>query len=519
VAGIVPLQAVATDTHGVTRVDFYVGSQLMGQVTSPPYVLNWDSHLVPNGSHTLTTRAYDAAGYSATSAAVTVTVAQPGSAVYDSALGVPACAEVSNVCDSSSLVKGRGAVVPELHAPNTLDGCTDGVGQSWQDDQIYYLKVSRVDGAAMAAGRRVQVDVGVEINSPTYDAVDLFYASDANSPSWTFLTTLRASATGLQVLSTDYVLPVGGLQAVRARLRHSESTLSPCSSGGLDDHDDLVFAVGPLLDVTPPTAEITSPASNDAVRGTLTVTAVANDDYSVTKVEFYDGSTLLGTDSTAPYSLTFSTVGLPEGNHTLTVKAYDIADHVTTSAPVTVMLDNTLPTASITAPTSTYSRGTVQVTATASDNRGVERVEFYDGSTLLGTDSTAPYSVSWNTTAVSNGGHTLYAKAYDAAGNVYQDFRGVTVDNAAPTVAITSPANGAGVFLSTTIQATASDNNVVQQVAFYDGSTLLGTDTTAPYSFSWNTTLVARGQHTLTARATDYAGNVSISAPVYVTVQ
>ncbi len=96
---------------------------------------------------------------------------------------------------------------------------------------------------------------------------------------------------------------------------------------------------------------------------------------------------------------------------------------------------------------------------------------------------------------------------------------GTSVDNAAPTVAITSPANGSTVFLSTTIQATASDNNAVQQVAFYDGTKLLGTDTSAPYSFSWNTSLVTRGQHTLTARATDYAGNVTISAPVYVTVQ
>lgn len=103
--------------------------------------------------------------------------------------------------------------------------------------------------------------------------------------------------------------------------------------------------------------------------------------------------------------------------------------------------------------------------------------------------------------------------------NGRQTERNVTVDNTAPTVAITSPQNGGTVFLSTTIQATASDNNAVTQVVFYDGATVIGTDTTAPYSMGWTTLLVPRGQHTLTARAYDAAGNITTSAGVVVTVQ
>jgi hypothetical protein len=81
--------------------------------------------------------------------------------------------------------------------------------------------------------------------------------------------------------------------------------------------------------------------------------------------------------------------------------------------------DVTAPTTSITAPTngSTVS-GTVAVNADASDNVGVTKVEFYLDGALRTTDTTSPYSWSWNTTTFANSAHSLVTKAYDAAGNV-----------------------------------------------------------------------------------------------------
>src|SRR5207247_1103836 len=62
--------------------------------------------------------------------------------------------------------------------------------------------------------------------------------------------------------------------------------------------------------------------------------------------------------------------------------------------------------------------GTVTVTASASDNVGVAGVQFrLDGSNLGAEDTSSPYSVSWSTTAASNGSHTLTARVRDAAGN------------------------------------------------------------------------------------------------------
>ncbi|MGA1979975.1 MAG: glycoside hydrolase family 9 protein [Sedimentisphaerales bacterium] len=91
--------------------------------------------------------------------------------------------------------------------------------------------------------------------------------------------------------------------------------------------------------------------------------------------------------------------------------------------------------------------------------------------------------------------------------------------NNPPTVSISSPANGATFTApaSITINATAADSDgTISSVAFYQGSTLLGTDTTSPYSYTWSN--VAAGSYSLTARATDNGGAVTTSSAVSITV-
>jgi hypothetical protein len=83
-------------------------------------------------------------------------------------------------------------------------------------------------------------------------------------------------------------------------------------------------------------------------------------------------------------------------------------------------IDTTPPSVNLTAPaggTTFTTVQTVKITAAASDNVGVVKVEFYDGSTLKGTAATAPYDFSWALTAAMNGAHPWRAKAYDAADN------------------------------------------------------------------------------------------------------
>ena len=91
-----------------------------------------------------------------------------------------------------------------------------------------------------------------------------------------------------------------------------------------------------------------------------------------------------------------------------------------------------------------------------------------------------------------------------------------------PTVSITSPASTAYAHTTTTITATASDNSGsgLQRVEFYVDGNLVGTDTSSPYTYSWNTLAsgIANGDHTLTTKAYDNDGGITTSSPVVVVV-
>jgi subtilisin family serine protease len=184
--------------------------------------------------------------------------------------------------------------------------------------------------------------------------------------------------------------------------------------------------------------------------------------------------------------------------------------------------DNTAPTVALTSPANnTTVSGNVALTATAADNIGVTSVEFSVDGTVVATDTTAPYTGSWNSLASTNGTHTITARAYDAAGNSTASTVNVTLNNpdtTIPVVSLSAPQNGTTVSGTVSINANASDNVGVTKVVFsVDGATV-ATDTTAPYSTPWNTTSIANGSHTITAKAYDAANNTT-SATVTVTVR
>src|SRR5437773_2681689 len=169
--------------------------------------------------------------------------------------------------------------------------------------------------------------------------------------------------------------------------------------------------------------------------------------------------------------------------------------------------------------------GTVPVSASVTiiGSLTVRGVQFkVDGANLGAEDTSAPYSVPWNTTTASNGSHTLTAVARDLLGGTWtSDPVTVTVfnDTTPPTVSITSPVSGTIVAGTISVMASASDNVGVVGVQFLlDGANVGAEVTAAPYSAPWDTITASRGSHTLTAVARDGAGNRTTSAPVSVTV-
>src|SRR5439155_3445608 len=108
--------------------------------------------------------------------------------------------------------------------------------------------------------------------------------------------------------------------------------------------------------------------------------------------------------TTAPYAVSWNTTTATNAAHTLTAVARDAAGNTATSAAVSVTNDNAPPTVSITAPATGRSvKGTITVSASASDNVGVVGVQFMlDGANLGAEATAAPYAVSWNTTTATD---------------------------------------------------------------------------------------------------------------------
>lgn len=187
------------------------------------------------------------------------------------------------------------------------------------------------------------------------------------------------------------------------------------------------------------------------------------------------------------------------------------------------------PVVSLTAPAAgTTVSGTVTVSATATDNVGVARVEFLIDGALAGSDASAPYGYSWNTAAVANGAHTVQARALDAAGNVASStaltvtVTGGIEDTTPPTVNLVFPGNGSSVSGTITLAADADDDFGVSAVEFFANGASLGTGSPSalagPWTLSWNTTSVPPGAVALSVLARDAKGNTALDNDTTVNV-
>ncbi|HVT02531.1 MAG TPA: Ig-like domain-containing protein [Thermoanaerobaculia bacterium] len=387
--------------------------------------------------------------------------------------------------------------------PDTVDpiGYVDGIdgngsAYGWTCDQDVPTKAVRVDFLDSATSTNYGF---VRANLASEAAINSQCGGTAHR--FTFTLPPATSGRAIRAYAIDYT--------------YFGYYILPCSTGGT--------ACYTWSDTILPLTTITAPGEGAILTGIVSVSASASDNVGViNKVEFYLDGILASTDTIAPYLWNFDTATATNGAHTLTSKAYDLALNVGTSPLVNVTVDTKVPTTTITAPANgTTVAGTTTVTATASDNSAVARVEFYLDGGLGFSTTTSPYFWNWNTNAAATGTHTLTSKAYDTAGNIgISAGISVTVNNTdttAPTTAITAPTNGTGVAGTTTVTATASDNNTVARVEFYLDGGLANTDTTAPWAWSWNVT-ASPGAHTLMSKAYDAANNVGASTAVSVTV-
>jgi hypothetical protein len=316
----------------------------------------------------------------------------------------------------------------------------------------------------------------------------------------------------------------------------------------------------------PPQATLTAPTGIETypAPGTVTLTATASDrdGGTISKVDFYNGTALIGTDNTAPYSYTWTNVAA--GNYVVSAKATDNGGATGASNAVNVAVNGPSSNLAYKRPgTSSTATGSF-VASNAFDNDATTRWESaYADPQWVYVDLGNTYSVNrvkitwetafgkdyqiqtstdannWNTiktvtgntttvndlTGLSGSGRyvriygTARATAYGYSIFSVEVYGSGGVSNVAPSCSITAPANNASYAPPATINITANasdSDGTISKVDFYSGATLLGTDTSSPYSFSW--TNVPAGTYNLTAVATDNGGLTATSGLVTVTV-
>jgi len=282
-----------------------------------------------------------------------------------------------------------------------------------------------------------------------------------------------------------------------------------------------------LVDNTPPLTTIATPTDGSPVMGTsVGLLALASDPNGsgVDHVDFELDGQPLGRATHTPYGDGFawnSTTAAP-GAHSIVAITTDHAGNAAPSAAVRVVVTD--PNVIAPAPNAPV-RGTVLLNALST---GATAVSYrLNGTTIGGAVSTlfgwleSPdgVSVGWNSTSVPDGTYLLSAVATHSDGTTTTSANlPIRVDNTVPVASVAAPASGASLTgVRALLAATATDASGISKVQFAVDGALVGTASKSAYglyTFAWNSQRVFNGTHSVSAIATDAAGNSAPSPPV-----
>jgi peptidoglycan/xylan/chitin deacetylase (PgdA/CDA1 family) len=412
-----------------------------------------------------------------------------------------------------------------------LDGNGDGIPDCWQrggsgtNTSTFTLTSDAADGAV---AQRIDVTSFTSGARRLVSRQDLGSCAPAIFPGHSYTVTAsyhattpprftvyyRTSSGGWVWFAQSPLLPVSDGYVTGTYTTPALPAVATAISAGLSIYDVGSITMDAFVlsdaDTTPPAVSIDQPGDGATVAGVVTLSATASDAGGVDHVDFLVDGSVVGT-ARGPFAIAWDSTTVADAVVGLTARAVDLAGNtsLSTSRLITIAnappLDTTPPVVALTAPgDGTLGHGTLALIATASDDTAVDHVDFLVDDLLVGSADAPPYQVAWDSSHTGDGRVAITARATDTSGNATVSAPAhVTIDNTAPTVSITAPADGATLAGVVAVAVDASDG----VVELFVSGTSIGAVASPPYQLAWDTTAVSDGPHALTAVATDAAGN------------
>ena len=459
----------SVNVGSIKKVAFYSGNDKLGEDSSAPYSYNWTGASL--GNHSISVKAIADSGEEKSSSSINIQVVEK-----DDPTNQLPVVDIVDPLDGASFVAGEVVIVTAV--------------------------------ASDADGKVVKVEFMVEEVKVGEDVTNTFQLE---------IPDLAPGTYKIRVKAID---------------DQDGSTLSEVITITIVEPD--------TKENVPPTVTLNTPIDGETkVEGqTIRIRAEASDsDGEVVKVEFYNGTTLLGEDSNSPFRYFWEDP--PIGTHDITVVAVDDDGAKTTSSVSTVTVEpevgdpgsgtNELPVVNIVNPidgASFVAGEVVIVTAVASDADGkVVKVEFMVEEVKVGEDVTNTFQLE--IPDLAPGTYKIRVKAIDDQdGSTLSEVITITIvepdtkENVPPTVTLNTPIDGETKVEGQTIriraEASDSDGEVVK-VEFYNGTTLLGEDSNSPFRYFWEDPPI--GTHDITVVAVDDDGAKTTSSVSTVTVE